>query len=228
MASAQLKQDFDRRVELAELEPATSWVRFTRGASPPFATLRRLSQPSGFRRNPPRPFAVLRRRYSNGWRSPRVAWRLESCVPQHPPEVDQHPDVNVLSVWLDKHLRLSAERHSVPAVRLLVHVADRLEERENLPPFDVPARGAVEDVLDRVAMAIAQLHGGRTIIHVVWPASSEQACMRCGKDAHESACPAFTSSTSLAPRLRRMKDSQPAEDDQVDAEQDDQDRKSVV
>src|SRR2546429_5534973 len=122
MAAAQLKQDFDRRVELAGLEPATSWVRFTRGASPPFATVRRLSQPSGFRRNPPRPFAVLRRRYSNGWRSPRVAWRLESCVPQHPPEVDQHPDVNVLSVWSDKHLRLSAERHSVPAVRLLVHV----------------------------------------------------------------------------------------------------------
>src|SRR6266480_2339370 len=37
MASAQLKQDFDRRVELTELEPATSWVRFTRGVSPPFA-----------------------------------------------------------------------------------------------------------------------------------------------------------------------------------------------
>src|SRR6266566_1446222 len=182
MASAQLKQDFDRRVELAELEPATSWVRFTRGASPPFATVRHLSQPSGSRRNPPRSFAVLRRaEASNGWRSARVAWRLESCVPQHPPEVDQHLDVNVLSVWSDKHLRLSAERHSVPAVRLLVHVADRLEEREHLPPFDVPARGAVEDVLDRVAMAIAQLHGGRTIIHAVWPASSEQACRRCGK-----------------------------------------------
>src|SRR6266550_6020454 len=58
MASAQLKQDFDRRVELAELEPTTSWVRFTRGASPPFATVRRLSQLSGFRRNP---LAAVRR-----------------------------------------------------------------------------------------------------------------------------------------------------------------------
>src|SRR5436190_13418306 len=38
-------------VELAGLEPATSWVRFTRGASPPFAIVHRLSQPSGFRRN---------------------------------------------------------------------------------------------------------------------------------------------------------------------------------
>src|SRR6476660_1938310 len=66
-------------------------------------------------------------------RSARAAWRLESCVPQHPPEVDQHLDVNVLSVWSDKHLRLSAERHSVPAVRLLVHVADGLEEGEHFP-----------------------------------------------------------------------------------------------
>jgi hypothetical protein len=35
-------------VELAGLEPATSWVRFTREASSPFATARRLCQPSGF------------------------------------------------------------------------------------------------------------------------------------------------------------------------------------
>ena len=77
--------------------------------------------------------------------------------------------------------------------------------------------------LDRVVMTIAQLHGGRTIIH---RASSEQA-YALRKDADESACHASTGNLGLAPRLRRMKDSQPAEDDEVDAEQDDHGVKAV-
>ena len=57
--------------------------------------------------------------------------------------------------------------------------------------------------------------------------TSPTASRSCGKDAAESACPASTSNTDLAPRLRRMKDSQPAEDDEVDAEQDDHGMKAV-
>jgi hypothetical protein len=44
-------------VELSGLEPATSWVRFTRKASPPFASVRRLCQPH---ESAARPIATLR------------------------------------------------------------------------------------------------------------------------------------------------------------------------
>jgi hypothetical protein len=44
-------------MELAGLEPATSWVRFTRGPSPPVAIARRLCQPSG---SAPRRIATFR------------------------------------------------------------------------------------------------------------------------------------------------------------------------
>src|SRR5436190_16871891 len=53
-----------------------------------------------------------------------VVRRLEPCVPQHPPEVDQHLDVDVLSVWPVEHLRLAAERNSISPVRLFDNVAD--------------------------------------------------------------------------------------------------------
>jgi hypothetical protein len=44
-------------MELAGLEPATSWVRFTREASPPIANVRRLCQPP---ESAARPIATLR------------------------------------------------------------------------------------------------------------------------------------------------------------------------
>src|SRR5438093_4476080 len=49
MAPAQPESDFVGRVELAGLEPATSWVRFTRWSSPRGATLVCVAQPCAAR-----------------------------------------------------------------------------------------------------------------------------------------------------------------------------------
>src|SRR6478672_10116218 len=136
---------------------------------PPVGSTARTSRPSAAaeaarscpgrsRLNPKRSRATSRTRSSTGF---TTALRLEPGVPEHPPEVDEYLDVDVLPVRTVEDLRLRAERHSIPAVRLFDDVADRLEQGQHLVPLDVAARRAFEDLLERVAVAVAQLHADR-------------------------------------------------------------------
>src|SRR3954468_283861 len=79
----------------------------------------------------------------------------EARVFQHTPQIDHGPDVDVLAVRSREHLGLRAERHPELAVVFVLDGADRLEQRNNLAPLDVPARRVREDLLDGVAVATA-------------------------------------------------------------------------
>src|SRR5579862_7502296 len=79
----------------------------------------------------------------------RKAIRRVTGVLEHAPEVDQHLRVDVLPVRSVEDLGLGSDVDDDLPVGLLRHRPDRLEERLNLSPLDVPVGGVLEELPDR-------------------------------------------------------------------------------
>ena len=90
-------------------------------------------------------------------RDRRGASGREASLRQHSPEIDNHLGVDILTARRMEHLRFRAERNLELAVALVRHRSNRLEQRHDLAPLDVPTCWMAEDLFDRVVMMATQM-----------------------------------------------------------------------
>jgi hypothetical protein len=90
-----------------------------------------------------------------------VSFRREPRVREHPPQVDGHLLIDVLGARWFEDLGLGSQRDLELAIVLPARRAYSLEQREHLSPLDVGAGRMTEDLLQRVAMTVAEVrdHG---------------------------------------------------------------------
>ncbi len=78
-------------------------------------------------------------------------------VSQHAAQIDHHLDIYILAMGAMEGLSLRTESDLKLAVVRVLHLADVLEQRNNMAPLDVVAGRMRKDLCDRVAMAASQL-----------------------------------------------------------------------
>jgi hypothetical protein len=85
------------------------------------------------------------------------AFRREAGLREHPPQIDDDLSADIFAVRRGQHLRLRAKRNLELAVVFVRHRSNRLQQRHDLAPLDIAARGMAEDPLDRVAVMVAEV-----------------------------------------------------------------------
>lgn len=78
---------------------------------------------------------------------------------EHAPEIDHHLFADVLATRPLESLGLATDTDPDLAVVLLTHLADRLQQGQDVTPLDVVAHGVREDGLCRAAMVVIEVRG---------------------------------------------------------------------
>src|SRR3984885_9891977 len=94
----------------------------------------------------------------------RATVRRETCLPEHPAQVDEQLLVDVFSARRLKHFGFGTQRNFPFAIAFLGSGSEALQQRKNLTPLNVATGGMAEDFLDCVAMMITEVRVHQSVL----------------------------------------------------------------